>query len=358
MVRLPSPMPSVTCLPDTPIVTPIVTVAMAAHNAAAFIAPAIRSVLRQTLPQLELIVVDDCSSDQTCAVVSGLASSDARVRLERLTSNRGPGGARNRALELARGAWFAVLDADDLYAPDRLERLVATATREDADLIADNPVLFSGDDDDRPALFLSGPPPAGWISLHDYLRETLMFSPDGANYGYLKPMFRTDRLRAGGLSYDPALRIAEDDDLIVRLLMAGQRYWLEPVPTYAYRKHAGSISHRLSAGNADAMVAQGKALAALPHLPAIADLLHRRWRAFHRAAEYARLLDALKARDLAAVARLCTRSPRILPLLSEPLGMRLEARLPVLQHLRRPAPRDPVAEQAIAAITDGLDQPA
>ncbi|MEP6870002.1 MAG: glycosyltransferase family A protein, partial [Novosphingobium sp.] len=89
-------------MPDTPIVTPIVTVAMAAHNAAAFIAPAIRSVLRQTLPQLELIVVDDCSSDQTCAVVSGLASSDARVRLERLTSNRGPGGARNRALELAR----------------------------------------------------------------------------------------------------------------------------------------------------------------------------------------------------------------------------------------------------------------
>ncbi|MEP7221709.1 MAG: glycosyltransferase family 2 protein [Novosphingobium sp.] len=324
------------------------TVAMAAHNAAGFIAPAIRSVLRQTLGALELIVVDDCSSDDTCAVVSRIADEDARVRLERLAINRGPAGARNRALELARGAWFAVLDADDLYAPDRLERLVAAASREKADLIADNPVLFSNDPGDKPALFLPGPPLPGQISLQDYLRETLMFTPGGANYGYLKPMFRTQSLRAGGFAYQPALRIAEDDDLIVRLLLAGHRYWLEPSPTYGYRKHAGSISHRLSAANADAMVHQGRALAEAQPPSPVADLLNRRWQAFARAADYARLLDALKARDLAAAARLCLHDPRLFPMLTEPLAVRI----PIIRAARRRRTRrDPAAEAALLAIT-------
>ncbi len=332
---------------------------MAAYNAAGFIAPAIQSVLRQTMAQVEIIVVDDCSSDHTCAIVSELAASDDRIRLERLTDNRGPGGARNRALELARGAWFAMLDADDLYAPDRLERLIAAAVRENADVIADNPVVFSDAGGKPPSLFLPGPPEAGWLSLEAYLRGTMMFASGGANYGYLKPMFRTDRLRRGGFSYNPALRIAEDDDLIVRLLLAGQRYWLEPIPTYGYRKHTGSISHRLSAANATAMTEHGTALAerqprcAKEGSATITDLLFKRGQAFHRAAEFARLIDAVKARNLLTAIRLCARSPSIIPLLKMPL----EARLPTFKLLRRTAHRDPLAEQALAAITASLDQP-
>jgi succinoglycan biosynthesis protein ExoO len=327
---------------------------MAAYNAAGFIAPAIQSVLCQTMAQVEIVVVDDCSSDHTCAIVSELAASDDRVRLERLTDNRGPGGARNRALELARGAWFAVLDADDLYAPDRLERLITAAGRKNADMIADNPVVFSDEGGDPPSLFLPGPPESGWLGLEAYLRGTMMFATGGADYGYLKPIFRTESLRAGGFSYNPALRIAEDDDLIVRLLLAGRRYWLEPIPAYGYRKHAGSISHRLSTANASAMTEHGAAVAAIQPSGVIADLLVQRYQAFFRAAEFSRLIDALKARDPITAIGLCARSPGIIPMLRMPISAAL-ARLPGAELLKRPPRRDPLAELALRSLFSTQD---
>jgi glycosyltransferase involved in cell wall biosynthesis len=103
---------------------PRVTVLMPARNAAATIAASIQSVLHQTMRDLELIVVDDGSTDETKDIVDAFAATDPRVQVISGPA-RGEPAARNVGLAAARGRWTAMLDADDLACPDRLERQVA-----------------------------------------------------------------------------------------------------------------------------------------------------------------------------------------------------------------------------------------
>jgi len=103
---------------------PQVTVLMPARDAAATIAASVQSVIGQTMPEWELIVVDDGSSDPTAEIVRSFAAADPRIRLLSGPA-RGEPAARNLGLSAARGRWTAMLDADDLACPDRLERQLA-----------------------------------------------------------------------------------------------------------------------------------------------------------------------------------------------------------------------------------------
>jgi glycosyltransferase involved in cell wall biosynthesis len=106
---------------------PRVTVFVPAYDRARYIADTVRSVLAQTFADFELLVVDDGSTDRTAEIVAGF--EDPRVRLERNGANRGIPYTRNRGLELARGAYLAVLDSDDLMLPGRLAAQVAFLDR-------------------------------------------------------------------------------------------------------------------------------------------------------------------------------------------------------------------------------------
>jgi len=103
-------------------------VLVACWNAEASIEPAVRSALEPSDPGIEVIVVDDGSTDGTADVVRRLASEDDRVRLLVLAENVGASAARNRGLELVSGEWLTILDADDRFAPGGLERLISAAT--------------------------------------------------------------------------------------------------------------------------------------------------------------------------------------------------------------------------------------
>jgi teichuronic acid biosynthesis glycosyltransferase TuaG len=104
---------------------PMVSVLMAAFNAAEFIGPAIESFLDQTYRASELLVVDDASTDGTASIVERYAEKEpSRVRLIRLGTNGGPCRARNVALDHARGEFIAWLDDDDLWLPSKLEEQI------------------------------------------------------------------------------------------------------------------------------------------------------------------------------------------------------------------------------------------
>lgn len=106
-------------MPNSP---PTVSVVMPVHNVRSTVADAVRSVLAQSFRDLELIVVDDGGSDGSAAICAGLA--DGRTRIIR-QANRGLAGARNTGIAAARGEFVALLDADDLWEPEKLERHVA-----------------------------------------------------------------------------------------------------------------------------------------------------------------------------------------------------------------------------------------
>ena len=101
---------------------PLVSVIMPAYNAGKYIEEAIRSVIAQTVTDWELLVIDDCSTDETCAIVAKLAEQDERIRLFRNEENRGVARTRNRGLDLCRGQYVALLDRDDLWLPEKLAK--------------------------------------------------------------------------------------------------------------------------------------------------------------------------------------------------------------------------------------------
>jgi hypothetical protein len=103
---------------------PLVTIIMPAFNAAATLTHSVESILNQTWQPIELIIVNDCSSDTTLEIASELARQDDRVRVLNNRINVGPYVSKNRALDLARGDWVTGHDADDWAHPERIERQV------------------------------------------------------------------------------------------------------------------------------------------------------------------------------------------------------------------------------------------
>ena len=101
----------------------LVSIVMPSYNTAQFIGASIDSVLAQTYSNWELLIVDDCSTDETARVVA--VYSDPRIRFMCNKMNSGAAASRNRALREARGRWIAFLDSDDLWVPEKLERQVA-----------------------------------------------------------------------------------------------------------------------------------------------------------------------------------------------------------------------------------------
>ncbi len=115
---------------------PRVSVIVPAYNVAGYLERALGSALVQTMPDLEVIVVDDASGDATFEVAHRISVRDPRVRVLRNKRNCGPSASRNRAIGAARGEWIALLDGDDAWLPERLERMTAYADK--ADVISDD----------------------------------------------------------------------------------------------------------------------------------------------------------------------------------------------------------------------------
>jgi len=113
-----------------------VSAVMAVYNGEATVAEAIASMLAQTLPPLEIIVVDDGSDDGTPAILDGLVAGNACVRRVRQDPNAGQAAALNRGIAQAQGSYLAFLDADDIWMPDKLEcQLALLAADPDLDVV-------------------------------------------------------------------------------------------------------------------------------------------------------------------------------------------------------------------------------
>lgn len=100
----------------------LVSIIMPSYNTGKYIADSIQSVLNQTYQNWELIIVDDCSTDDTDLVVKKF--DDSRIRYYKNEKNSGAAVSRNRALRLAKGKWIAFLDSDDLWSPEKLEKQI------------------------------------------------------------------------------------------------------------------------------------------------------------------------------------------------------------------------------------------
>lgn len=133
----------------------LVSIITPSYNTAKYIGETIRSVQFQTYPNWELIIVDDCSTDNSELVVKPYCDMDSRIHLQKNERNSGAAVCRNNALREAKGRWIAFLDSDDSWAPDKLEKQLEfmkngryhfsyTEYREIDDNSAETGVLISG----------------------------------------------------------------------------------------------------------------------------------------------------------------------------------------------------------------------
>jgi glycosyltransferase involved in cell wall biosynthesis len=219
---------------------PLVSVFIPTYDGARFIGETLQSVLGQTYENLELIVVDDRSQDDTADVVAGYAASDARVRLLRKDVREGPCRARNDALSRTRGSLLCWLDQDDLWMPTKVQEQVRLMSeRPDVGLVY---TYFDAFDSQSRELIDW---PDGRRDIEGDVLAPLFII--GCFIGSITTMFRRQAVSG------PKVRVRErdfsfGDDFYLWLTIAlNWQVACIPRPLAAYRRHATNESARLTA---------------------------------------------------------------------------------------------------------------
>ncbi|MEL7198560.1 MAG: glycosyltransferase family 2 protein [Pseudomonadota bacterium] len=306
---------------QTSVRTPEISIIIACYNGARFLADAASSALAQKNIVLEVLIIDDHSTDESHELANKLANKDSRIKVLQTPKNAGPGGARNVGIDAMRGRWYAMLDCDDTFAPDRCRALIDAAEKAGADMIADDLAVFG--DDIEPHRHLGEAQPPSTITLEGYFAGTIMYSPR-PNLGFLKPIIRASTLDQR--RYRTDLRIGEDDELVIQLLLSGANYAYHSQALYNYRKHEASISHRLSADHSALMVKSEENIRAqVMAAGRNSDDYKKRYSAILDAAAFADSVEALKEKQL---------SRAISAIAARPSALRHYA-MPIAAHWKR-----------------------
>jgi hypothetical protein len=235
----------------------LVSVVIPAYNAAGTITETLRSVLAQTHRAIEVIVVDDGSTDDTRAIVSAVAAADARAVLLS-QPNRGPAAARNRAIAHAAGAFLAPIDADDLWHPDFLARLIAAMA--------------------EPEIGFAYCPHRIIDESGRVLRDFPVFGCQGRVLNRLAlvnfvgtgsaAVYRRDAVReAGGFDARSFAWGGGEDYLLLFAVAARRRVALVPEYLVGYRRRAGSLSSDPVKAMESRLRVVDEALASHPGIP-------------------------------------------------------------------------------------------
>lgn len=313
-----------------------VSIIIPAFNAKAFVGRAINSALEQSLPPLEVIVVDDCSNDGTREWLRIFSDGHPNVKILALPQNGGPSAARNVGIEAAQGDWVAILDADDAFASDRLKNLVSFAQQTDSDLVADDLAYYDAAAEAVVGRGLgeTGAAFTGAVTLKDFLVHNLA-DDNGMDWGLLKPMFKRSMLLEQGIRYDENIKHGEDFRLVVDLLLAGRRFHIFPEPFYLYTQRYGTQSRRPS-GLTRTTIAYGKMKDAVNELaldprichdPKLVQLLRLRAKGLSRHDDAQYIATALRNGDCLGLIKKVANDTGFFPFMCAQLGRAIRRRL-------------------------------
>ncbi|MEN3010678.1 MAG: glycosyltransferase family 2 protein [Candidatus Bipolaricaulaceae bacterium] len=223
---------------------PKVSAIMPAYNTERYLAQAIESVLKQTYQNFELIIVDDGSTDNSIQIIKKYAKVDSRIRFYRHEKNLVVSAARNTALSLAEGEWIAIIDSDDVWHCERLEKIIG--------LINDEKNCFFSDDllicFDRNGELLPWrrclPSYFKFYQAQNNVLELTLY--DYLKYGAppLRIVFPIEAVRDHGLKFPNACQLDDDLEFYCHLFRIGLKLKILLEPLYFYRLTPGSLTAR------------------------------------------------------------------------------------------------------------------
>jgi succinoglycan biosynthesis protein ExoU len=289
-----------------------VDVIIAAWNRSDTIARAIRSAVMEPKVR-KVIVVDDGSTDDTADVADRIAAETSRVTVCRLPKNRGPSVARNKAIELSSSPWLSILDADDYFIPERIEKLLNAAA--DADFIADNILRIedvqTGGGPPRPVFDLGVGPRR--LNFEDFVMgDVNKRNASGRELGFLKPLIRRDFLDRHCLYYEEGLRLGEDYALYAQALAVGARFVVMPGCGYVSVAYATSLSRKHTRHDLERLRDFDLQLAKIVNLSnADRRALRAHYRSVDSRAQWLAVIEGFKSRDLKRILSPFARSPTV-----------------------------------------------
>jgi len=204
----------------------LVSVVMPLFNAENSVHKSISSVLNQTYKNLELIIVDDCSTDASFGLVSEIAKSDKRVVLRRLEKNSGAGVARNMAILEAKGRYIAFLDADDRWYSNKLTHQIHIFKSSKVDLVCSWYDVVNSEYEP-----IGTRKPTEWITYRELMKENVI--------GCLTAIYDTQRI---GKVYMPEIRKRQDYALWLNILKKTEKAYCIQRSLAEYYVQANSIS--------------------------------------------------------------------------------------------------------------------
>ncbi|AFY59076.1 glycosyl transferase [Rivularia sp. PCC 7116] len=220
---------------------PEVSVIILAYNTEKYIAQAINSALQQTEKNIEIIIVDDGSTDNTLEVINSFF--DKRIKVLVNQRNLGQNFSTNRAIKVAKGNWITRLDSDDWYAVDRLEKLLKIANSQNVDIIADD-IYFIQDGKNLPWSTLLSQ------SKYKIKNNTEISSIDfiekdvpgmwGLHLGLTKPLIKINFIQKHNIKNHDNILIGGDFWFYLICLAHGAKFLFVPNPYYFYRSRPGS----------------------------------------------------------------------------------------------------------------------
>ncbi|MFD1440134.1 glycosyltransferase family 2 protein [Lacticaseibacillus hegangensis] len=221
--------------------SPLVSVVVPIYNLAPYLMRGVNSLINQTYRNLQVLLVDDHSTDDSAALIAQAAQTDSRIEPIYLPENRGVSAARNAGLAQARGLYVAFMDGDDWLAPGLIDRFAAALEEGPYDILV-SPFYV---DDPAPKPVPKRLLRSKVLSRRQFLSG--MLAPVGYLRGYLwNKFYRRSVIESAHLQFDEQVALMEDELFNAQYALAASRFYYLGEPGYHHVVRADSTTQSLS----------------------------------------------------------------------------------------------------------------
>ena len=215
---------------------PIISIIVPVYNSASYLEAAIDSLQKQTCEKIEILLIDDGSTDGSSAICRAAAKEDSRIRFFQLDGNHGVSAARNVGLREARGKYLSFADADDHVDPDMMEYLLGLLQKSGADIASCGIYLDYPDGSQSPVGNT-----AEYLTDGYHAIEEIHFEKNFTPY-LVDKLF--PRYLLAGLSFQEGVSVGEDYRFVACVLLKNPSVVHGSAHKYHYVQHPGSVTHK------------------------------------------------------------------------------------------------------------------
>lgn len=215
---------------------PKVSIVIPTYNVENYIEQCLESVLNQTHKNLEIIVIDDRSTDNTYQILKKYEKLDNRIKLHRMQQNSGPSKVRNIGIENATGEYLYFMDSDDWIDLNYIEKFLNASQKNDVDLVINyNIILYKNEKDNK------------FYKSYSKLEPNVYITDDIIKYIYFFPVYicskfyKTDFIKKTNIKFPEGV-IFEDNYFHIVTLIKAEKFYSFRGPSYYYRQRANSIT--------------------------------------------------------------------------------------------------------------------